>query len=256
MPVGPRLSFASSTGGGESPTAESLVSGAMAVFAKNEEALPCCRLALTAHDFSGLVSGRGSIASFLRALPPTSSLPPPPKAAPCPVTDKSTAVEPGRSNIPSSEMARSVGDDVRCDRRGRGSHEEADPPKGLGIGTASDGGGGSSGSIGRSYPIGSEKPPRFHPGGRGMETLEDEECPKCGEAFAADDLQEHLDFHYAQGLQERYTREGDVARDMAAMASNGGAAKRRRQDGERGAKRQMKKGDRSAARIDSFFKPA
>lgn len=256
--------------------AASLVSEAMTIFAKTKDALPCSRLALTAHEFSGLVSGRGSIASFLRVLPPPVESPSPEAVKSVP---KATlALDPSRRrggdiSLPELVVSGVGGEQNDVSNRGRG--EVTTDPQGVrnfsgepgsssgngsdagGGGGDAGGGGGDSGSVWgsdtrRSHPAGdeSEKPPSspLRPG--------DNVCPKCEKMLAEEeDLQEHLDFHYAEGLQERYAREGGVAQGMASTMSNRGeVSKRRRQ--EPGGKRAKSQTKRPAGqRIDSFFKP-
>lgn len=236
--------------------AASLVSEAMAIFSKTKDALPCSRLALTAHEFSGLVSGRGSIASFLRVLPPPVELPSPEPVKSMP---KATLVfgpsrqRGGDRSLPDVE-ANGVGSEEN-DAFNTGRDEATAEP-----GSNSGGHGRSRGDSGsvwgsdtrRSHPAGGENdtppPSLLRPGAK--------VCPKCGKMLAElEDLQEHLDFHYAEGLQERYAREGGVAREMApAMPDRGDVSKRRRRD--MGGKRTKSQTKRPAAeRIDAFFKP-
>ncbi|CAM9197043.1 unnamed protein product [Ectocarpus sp. 6 AP-2014] len=251
-------------GGGESPTTASLVSEAMAVFAKTDNALPCSRLALTAHEFCGLVSGRGSIASFLRVLPP----PPPPPQQPMPPLMSplekwgSKGVKPNAKQTlpvdPSGQAGggRSLpkGDDEEVP--GTETAEASTGPRDVPRAGSKDG---SRVDRSRNFQPSSHlagaacdertAPSPLRPGY--------ERCPRCGKVLAPEDLQEHLDFHYAEGLQERYTREGDVARDMAArMSDREGPPKRKIQEAG-GGKRAKSQTKRPAAglRIDSFFKP-
>lgn len=241
---------------------ESLLSEAMAIFAKTEQALPCSRLALTAHDFTGLVSGRGSIASFLRVSSPPSPLLP--SAPPTRRTSlfRSRTSEPLESNIPvrvespfgggrssSSEVpARlsgrdggvNVGSDqkeTQSPRLGR-SEPELDDDRGDIIGDWL-----KSGDA-KMEPSGRERDPvsarMGKDGGKG--------CPKCGAKVAAAEMQEHLDFHYAEGLQERYSREGNVAREMEVK-------RKKPEAGDWEAKQRRRRQEGSATtRIDSFFK--
>lgn len=237
-----------SAGGRDPPTVKALVLGAMTTFDKTEGALPCVRLALTAHDFCGLASGRGSIASFLCA-----STPPPLEAPSCPEASSLTAREGSRESTGSSlkfEASRRGGAE-NCLARGK-------------VGAVNPQGETSDSS--RLASVGDKDATRLQPEvGRSSPSPEagKEECPKCGEAFLSEDLQEHLDFHYAEGLQERYSREGDVARDMARVTSaGGGGAKRRRPGGGTAVQRQTTQSRRSSSalpanrRIDNFFKPA
>lgn len=225
--------------------AASLVSQAMAIFAKTENALPCSRLALTAHDFSDLVSGRGSIASFLCA-----NLKPRATAAP----SGSGGGEGGGASSPAGvELVGGVGDEKGVlSRRGR-TEAMADPqdvrsPKSEPRSSTSSGG--SSGMKGSNNPT--------PMAGDGAGSPREGVCPKCGEAVGAgEDLREHLDFHYAEGLQERYSREGDVAGEMAARMSDPAGLSKRRREGNKG--KGGKKGKmegRDGHKIDSFFKPA
>lgn len=233
------------------------MSEAMAIFAKTKDALPCNRLALTAHDFNALVSGRGSIASFLRVLPSPVESPSPelvkfvPKAT---LAVDSSRRKGGRS-LPEGGASGVGGEKISFFSVGQG--EAAAEPD-----SSSSGGGGSGGecNIGsvwgsdtkRSYPAGGEqeKPPSSPR--RPRDTV----CPKCGKMLAKEeDLREHLDFHYAEALQERYTREGGAAQGTASvMSDRGGVSKRRRH--EMGGKRTKSHTKRPAAeRIDAFFKP-
>ncbi|CAM9159339.1 unnamed protein product [Ectocarpus fasciculatus] len=251
-------------GGGESPTTASLVSEAMAVFAKTENALPCSRLALTAHEFSGLVSGRGSIASFLRVLPP----PPPPPQRPMPPPtspfEKSglKVVKPDAKEAfavgPSGQAGggRSLPEGDGGDVSGRETAEASTGPREVPRVGSKDGSRiDRSRNFRPSHLAGdacdeSTAPSPLRPG--------HERCPKCGQVLAPEYLQEHLDFHYAEGLQERYAREGDVARDMTARMSDRGGppTKRKIQEagGGKGARSQAKR-PAAGRRIDSFFKP-
>ncbi|CAM9285497.1 unnamed protein product [Scytosiphon promiscuus] len=245
---------------GEPPTTAALVTEAMALFTKTDNALPCSRLALTAHDFGGLVSGRGSIASFLRALPREEETQP----APTPLESlRPDAATPSRRASPVKYL--DEGRDAGGERSVPG--EEADLARGgedLGVSgrrlarAATDAeerlrlGDRSSSSFERSDRVRSESSVARSPVRSGQQR-----CPKCEKNLAPEeDLQEHLDFHYAEGLQERYAREGDVVRDMAAKTSDrGGASKRSRHDvGGKGSKGWSKRP--AARRIDSFFKPA
>lgn len=235
-------------GGGEPPTAEFLVLEAMSVFDKTENALPCSRLALTVHEFVGLVSGRRSIASFLRA-PSPSTLSASPVAGHRPIGEPDEGNEGGVTSP--SRAARAV----KC---GSGSYRREAAGSGevlLMEGARSSQSTGRS-NVGRSCDEQDVGSSQLQPG--------EERCPKCGEAFASDKLSEHLDFHYAEGLQERYTREGSVAADIVAIGSDRGVTKRRANGDKRGATRRPKtkqhgRGGSSGgamARIDSFFKPA
>ena len=232
---------------------------AMSVFEKTENALPCSRIALTAHDFVGLVSGRGSIASFLR-VSPLKCVPPPSGGSPvCETACARTAASNGSKceGGSLSDSARHVDDE--CDGSVGSRASEALSPEGA-VGRG-DGGSGSessrSGDVGRSRCERNMEIPSTEPN--------KEPCPNCGEPIAPDKLPEHLDFHYAQGLQERYTREGHVAADIAARAPSSEAAKRRIAEDQRGPTRRPKakkhsprRGSNGGAttRIDSFFKPA
>lgn len=236
--------------------AVSLVSEAMAIFAKTKDALPCSRLALTAHDFSGLVSGRGSIASFLRVLPSPSPSPEPAKSVPEAIlaVDSSRRRGSGRS-LRKVGASRVGGEKTSFFNVGR-SEVAAEPDSSIsGGGSGDPGGGDGSGSVWGgdtrpSHPAGGEhdKPPSSPLRPR-------DTCPKCGKMLANEDLREHLDFHFAEGLQERYSREGGVAQDTASgMPDRGGVSKRRRT--EMGGKRTKSHTKRQAAqRIDTFFKP-
>lgn len=221
----------------------------MAVFSKTDQALPCSRLALTVHDFRSLALGRGSIASFLCASPPPLLLPvdlPATKTSRITATDTEGA-EKGRGW--SSEEGCNVGGgleyDIRTGQAGKG-------PKYFGNRNNNCNRSGEDGQLRRK---GDEVFPLLNPG--------EERCPECGGAVVVEYLQEHFDFHYAEGLQERYSREGDVAGDMAARVSDGGEVKRRLEVGrevKRPPKRPMtqsgQKDARSTSLIDSFFKPA
>lgn len=210
------------------------MSEAMAVFAKTEQALPCSRLTLTAHEFSDLVSGRGSIASFLR----TASKPAASRAPDWETSSKTTSLGPGKDRGSTSEAC-GGGAERDVERNLCRGRAEADPQDGRHNRTISSE---AVGKIGQLHRRKDTKPPSPQSGQK--------QCHKCGEVVAEGDLREHLDFHYAEGLQERYSREGDFARDMA---------KRKRPGEGGGAKRQTKqlgrRGSRSTARIDSFFKP-
>lgn len=238
--------------------AASLVSEAMAIFAKTKDTLPCSRLALTAHDFSGLVSGRGSIASFLRVLPPLVESPSPqsvdvmPKVTPA--LDPSPRRGDGRS-LSGVEASGVEGGQNSCNSN-RGRREATAEPGSSSSFNGSRGGGDNGGDNGsvwgsdtrRSRPAGaSHCHPR--PGAK--------VCPKCGKMLAEEeDLQEHLDFHYAEGLQERYAREGGVAQGAASVVPDrggGGVLKRRRDIRGKRMKSQTKRP--AAERIDAFFKP-
>lgn len=96
-------------------------------------------------------------------------------------------------------------------------------------------------------------------------------CEKCGVCVADGGMSEHLDFHYAEGLQEIYAREGDDARDMQDRASESSSrsdGKRKRGVGEtsssstststrsRGRRTTNPSDGRSTTRIDSFFRRA
>ena len=234
-----------SVGGRGPPSAESLVAEAMASFEKVEGALPCVRLALTAHEFSGLASGRSSIASFLCASAA------PPLEVPC----LEASSEKGDEGL--GEMAE-PSFELEINARGGAKNSST----GEEVGAADPQGGMKNRSL---FPfVGGKDTARLHSGVRRTSpSLESgkEECPKCGEAFLSVDIREHLDFHYAEGLQQRYAREGDVARDMAELASAGGGAKRRRPEGGTVAQRQPAQARRSNTlsanrRIDYFFKPA
>lgn len=238
------------TGGGEPPTATSLVSEAMAIFAKKtENALPCSRLALTAHDFSDLVSGRGSIASFLCAnLKPQAAT----------IVSSRSGGGGGGASSPAGAVviAGDVGDEKGVLSRGR--TEKAIDPQDVRLAkseprSSTSSGGGSNCSS--SSMEGNNSTPAAEDETRDPR---EEVCPKCGETLAAEeDLQEHLDFHYAEGLQARYSREGDVARDMAARMSGPGGLPKRRREGNTGkGGKQGKVRGREGRRIDSFFKPA
>lgn len=243
-------------GGRDPPTAEALVLGAMATFDKTEGALPCVRLALTAHEFGGLASGRGSIASFL-----SGSATPPLEAPHRSEASSQTAQEGSREG--SRESTGSPLELLALDAIGRESAGNCVTRGKVG---AVDPQGGAINKY-RLASAGDTDTSRLpSEAGRSSPSPEagKERCPKCGEAFLPGDLQEHLDFHYAEGLQERYAREGDVARDMArVISSGGGGAKRRRPEGETAAQRQTtqsRRGPSSALpanrRIDNFFKPA
>ena len=234
------------TGGGEPPTATALVSEAMATFAKTENALPCSRLALTAHDFSDLVSGRGSIASFLRS----NSKPNVTTASNCGGGSGGGGGGGGTSSPAGVVDGVGVGNEKGALSRGR--TETSIDPQVFRSSRSEPRSGDSSSSNSNSMedsnnPVVEDATSRR----RG------EVCPKCGETLAADeDLREHLDFHYAEGLQERYSREGDVARDMAAKTSGPGGLLKRRREGNKGKAGKRGKGGPEGRKIDSFFKPA
>lgn len=219
----------------------------MAVFAKTENALPCSRLALTAHDFSDLVSGRGSIASFLCAnLRPTAAI-----ESRC--GGGGGGEEGGSASSPASSPAggvvSGVGDEKGVFSRGR-TETTTEPRDAREPRSNTSSGGSSSLKGGKNHSPSAENETRS-PRKAG------EVCPKCGETLAGEeDLREHLDFHYAEGLQERYSREGDVARDMAARMSDPGGLSKRRREGNKGKGGKRGKGGREGPRIDSFFKPA
>lgn len=235
----------------------------MAVFAKTDNALPCSRLALTAHEFSGLVSGRGSIASFLRVLPPPPQQPQQPMPPPTSPLEKSSS----KGVKPNAKEALAVGPSGQAG--GGRSLPEGDDEDVPGKETA------EASTDPREVPrVGSKDGSRvdrsrnFQPSSHLAGAARDERtapsplrpgyerCLKCGKVLAPEDLQEHLDFHYAEGLQERYTREGDVARDMGArMSDREGLPKRKIQEAG-GGKRAKSQTKRPAAgpRIDYFFK--
>ncbi|CAN0488959.1 unnamed protein product, partial [Ectocarpus sp. 8 AP-2014] len=249
-------------GGGESPTTASLVSEAMAVFAKTDNALPCSRLALTAHEFCGLISGRGSIASFLRVLPPPPPQQPmPPPTSPLekwgskgvkPNAKQALAVDPSGQAGGGRSLPEGDDEDVPGTETAEASTGPRDVPR---VGSKD----GSRVDRSRNFQ------PSSHLAGAACDerTAQSplrpgyERCPKCGKVLSPEDLQEHLDFHYAEGLQERYTREGDVARDMAARISDREGLPKRKIQEAGGGKRAKSQTKRPAAglRIDSFFKP-
>lgn len=237
------------TGGGDPPAVESLVSKAMVIFSKTDQALPCSRLALTAHDFTALVTGRGSIASFLRASPPPASR-----------IGAQTETSDVAMKYPSKGEDGGLSSDIdRKLLRGGG----CEPHRHVGQVEAGSHGGDSSSS--RTSSSGCTDPVDHESGAIPVlaECLQ-KKCPKCGLAVAAESLPEHLDFHYAKGLQESYTREENVAQGMAARKIDGGVAKRRKPEGEKGGEKRHRETKRSGppgqncitARIDSFFKPA
>lgn len=280
-------------GGTDSPTADSLVSEAMSIFDKTEQALPCSRLALTAHEFNGLVSGRGSIASFLRASPTEE------KKEAAVSSDMSCqaqtpswngGVDKGGNNSRVSSSAGKKRGSVRSyfesdDGANAGVTENAavaaaTATNGLSrerttvvggsLSTVVDGRGASKTSTALS--MSRVVPATMREGAE--EGEEASSCPQCNKSIDAAMMREHLDFHFAEGLQERYSREGHVTGDMAAVgrtsgASNGSSSsksveKRRRDEGGRGSTpsrsgvgRRVSKtgGVRPTARIDSFFKP-
>ena len=239
-----------SVGGRDPPTVEALVLGAMATFDKTEGALPCVRLALTAHDFACLASGRGSIASFLCASAT------PPFEAP--------SRSEGSAQMAREDFRESTGSsfELASDASGKGGVGNC-VTTGMMRAINAQAGTSNSSRLASAGDKDSSRLPSMV--GRSSPSPEagKEQCPKCGEAFLSGDLQEHLDFHYAEGLQERYAREGDVAGDMAKLASaGGGGAKRRRPEGRTAARRQTTQSRRSSSallanrRIDNFFKPA
>lgn len=221
--------------------------GAMATFDKTEGALPCVRLALTAHDFGGLASGRGSIASFLCA-----SATPPLEAPRCSGASYQTAREGSRESTGS----------LASETSGRGGVGNCAPRGSVGTVDPQHGTSNRHWFASAGQKDASRLPPEAGRMSPSPEVRKDD-CPKCGKAFLSGDLQEHLDFHYAEELQGRYAREGDVARDMAKVTSaGGGGAKRRRSEGGTAAQRQTMQSRRSNSalpanrRIDNFFKPA
>lgn len=247
-------------GGGEPPTAESLVSEAMGIFSKTGQALPCSRLALTVHDFNALVTGRGSIASFLRASPPPAAK----VASQLETSDVAKVKFPGKGAVgglsPEIDGGLLRGGSVKPRNRHTGQ-VKAGPHGG-------DGNDSRTGSSGYTGPV-----HHHDEGGHLIATSSESEsdsevlrkkCPKCGVTVAAESLPEHLDFHYAEGLQASYTREEDIDRDKAARALDGGVVKRGKPEGDKGGakrRRETKQSGRTgqnhvAARIDSFFKPA
>lgn len=245
----------------------------MALFTKTDDALPCSRLALTAHEFNSLVSGRGSISSFLRVIPRRDETSPAkaphesPSSDPAKPRHKASTVKyldereaSGGTSLPQEvvEGVRGGEDrDVSSRRLGRAATDPQDPSSCGSRSSSScggDGGSGSSKCVGRD----AERSHRARSDGEARSPLRSgqQRCPKCERNLAAgEDLQEHLDFHYAEGLQERYAREGDVARDMAArMSDRGGISKRPRHDAaSKGSKSLSKR--QAGRRIDSFFKP-
>lgn len=228
----------------------------MTIFAKTDQALPCSRLALTAHEFSGLVSGQGSIASFLRTDSP---LPPPsPSSSQCAVSkthfaEKNTVY---RSTSGGSLFAADGGVGNTIFEPDVGYSEKADAL----IESGGSGSGSSSSSSSISYSAGGQLHRRGGGNFLSLEPSGKQRCTKCGEVIAADEFSEHLDFHYAEGLQERYSREGQVAAEIVARVAMSGTVKGRgRPEDDRGSKRQRKqpgrRDDGATKRIDSFFKP-
>lgn len=214
-------------GGAEPPTSAALVSEAMGIFDKTEHAMPCYRLALTAHEFGSLVSGKGSISSFLRASPSSET-----KSHEKP--DSSAQREISSSVANETLVVASKTQDERCTNAERKNHE---------IET-------ERGNSPPSHACSNES---------------EEICSQCGEILPIESLREHHDFHYAQGLQEQYTRELDIQREMAAGTSNRSISNKRGRNDEskRGAQSVGGRGksgrlsnDSSTSRIDSFFKPA
>lgn len=299
------------TGGTEAPSAEALVSEAMSVFDKTKNTLPCNRLALTAHEFDSLVSGRGSIASFLRAAPTENK----PAAA---TSSEMNSQE--QLSSPSGEMNERCGTSTRSSpfsgkRRGSmhnssenhggggalGAKMTTDAPAAVmaaAAGLTSE----STVRVGDSESSSVAKAPRStgeaslmstmtsavvvaatgREGAWGEDVWEGEErspCTKCGVFIEAGLMPEHLDFHYAQDLQQRYSREGDVARDRASISrtsavnhgiggGNSSGEKRKREEGGGrgrgstavgggvGRRTSTKAGNVGPTRrIDSFFKP-
>lgn len=102
-------------------------------------------------------------------------------------------------------------------------------------------------------------------------------CTKCGVLIEAGLMPEHLDFHYAQDLQNRYSREGDGARHsgnnsrtsagnhLTSSGSSSGEKRKREEGAGRGSvavgsgvgRRASTKASnvKPTRRIDSFFKP-
>ncbi|CAM9207140.1 unnamed protein product [Sphacelaria rigidula] len=279
-------------GGTEAPSAEALVSEAMSVFDKTENTLPCNRLALTAHEFDSLVSGRGSIASFLRAAPTENK----PAAA---TSSEMNSQE--QLSSPSGEMNERCGTSTRSSpfsgkRRGSmhnssenhggggalGAKMTTDAPAAVmaaAAGLTSE----STVRVGDSESSSVAKAPRStgeaslmstmtsavvvaatgREGAWGEDVWEGEErspCTKCGVFIEAGLMPEHLDFHYAQDLQQRYSREGDVARDRASISRTEEGGGRGRGStavgGGVGRRTSTKAGNVGPTRrIDSFFKP-
>lgn len=282
-------------GGTESPTAEALVSEAMSVFDKTKQALPCSRLALTAHEFGGLVSGRGSIASFLRSVPteekqeyaisvPTSCHAQKPfwsggadKGANS--SSSLSSAEKKRGSVRSyfnSDGANSVMKNVTANvvaaTATSGVSNDHSTIVGGSLSTVLDGSG-TRKTTPTSFMSGVIPATERESGDKGGEASC---CAKCGKSIRADVMREHLDFHYAEGLQERYSQEVNVAGGMAAVnrtpdASKGSGSsstrqveKRKRDEGGREStpsrsgvgRRASRAGNaRPTTRIDSFFKP-
>lgn len=223
--------------------------------------MPCSRLALTAHEFSGLVSGRGSISSFLRAplftpKTPCSGTPPG-----CAVVNNSFC---GGENL--SSPPRAIAEKTSKDGSDRFLVGQMNVGETLSQACAS----------GRNSSSGSSKSNLLDAHGGGQPPplafsckVGEETCEKCGETVAMDMLREHLDFHYAEELQERYSREGYVAGDIATRnshSSNSAAKRSREGGGDRRATNSSSSGRRakpgrrtdvcSMPPIYKFFKPA
>lgn len=199
----------------------------MILFDKTESAMPCSRLALTAHEFGDLLLGRGSISAFLRAdVPPEGVAPENPRST---VRLKRLSSR----GAPEPSLTQVEG----CDRS---SSSNAD---------------GFTAVKGSSTCL-------------GITPKREEACSQCGVMISCEKMREHLDFHYAEGLQKRYARESDLGREQSARGGSRPTGKRSQHAGAaragegimggRGKEKSRRRNDdsSSSSRIDFFFKPA